>query len=200
MPFLARNFKHIQYYYNFLQWRHLASSYTTIQANLIISTVFYNIIQYFLKYELGPKTSKIGRGVCQNLFFFDRTPPLPPPYCAIALLSSTITLGLSRHLHTALPTHRFFITFFWTLLLGLHILRWQETVIIRLIYTNVSSWLSRHINATTTIFILYLHKKLSIPVVLLAVHSSCTSRCPQTILIQEKTIFFIVMTPANHLD
>ena len=91
---------------------------------LIIGTVFYNIIQYFLKYELGPKTSKIGRGVCRNLFFIDRTPPLPPPYCAIALLlKNNHSYICPDTFILRCPPIGSFYHIFWTLLLGLHILQ-----------------------------------------------------------------------------
>ena len=59
-------------------------------------TVFYNIIQYFFKNELETLNTKISRGVCGNFFFIDKTSPIPPPYCVIALISRTINLIFTR--------------------------------------------------------------------------------------------------------
>ena len=45
------------------------------------------------KKKCFPLTSIFDRGVCQNIFIFNKTPPpLPPPYCDIALLLSSMTL------------------------------------------------------------------------------------------------------------
>ena len=58
--------------------------------------------------------------------------------------------------------------------------------------------ISAHTRNKDDIYFIF-SKILSVPDVLLAVHSAYTSRCPQTILKQNLKIC-IVMTPANHLN
>ena len=113
----------------FRQRRHLKTSYTkrfiTSQNNNltkhILGTVFYNIIQYFLKYKFHPIASKIDRGVCRNLFFLRQNPPPPatvlrqspvfkrnnpllvptPKYCAAHPSVLLISIFWSQDLNTA---------------------------------------------------------------------------------------------------
>ena len=115
-----------------------------------------------------PFINKWQRGLPKS--FFINKPPLPTPYWYRALLLSAINLIIrQQHLHTALPTHRFFSSTFFCLTrqLGLNSFHWQDTIIVK----NLYSWVV-----------------LSVPVVLLAVHSTCPSRCPLTILVLYKRL------------
>ena len=127
-------------------------------------------------------------------FFIDKTPPIPPPYCDIALILRTINLIFTRTQIPRCPPLGSFHEKF-TRKIGLKKQKKKHYFYLQLII----AWLSRLTRATKTIFILFLQEILTIPDVLLAVHSSYTSRCPQTILKQKKKIC-IVMTPANHLN
>ena len=50
--------------------------YLSIQINFFI--IYFTVFTVFFKKMITtPFTSAIVRGVCQNLFFFGRTPPLP---------------------------------------------------------------------------------------------------------------------------
>ena len=58
----------------------MAHNYICIQIYTFLK-YFYSIVQYFLKNELGQITSKINRGVCQNLFYRQNPPPPATVLC-----------------------------------------------------------------------------------------------------------------------
>ena len=80
--------------------------------NILYVTIF---LHYFLKNELETYYTKVGRGVCRNLFLSTTPPPLPPPYCVIALLLRAIILWVCRETLYHAATPRFFTRTFYTI-------------------------------------------------------------------------------------
>ena len=75
----------------------IPNHYTHVQFTILgfFTNILYFTI-FFLKNELLTFNSKIYRGVCQHLFYIDKTPPIPPPYCDIALILRAIILIFPR--------------------------------------------------------------------------------------------------------
>ena len=75
----------------------IPNHYTHVQFTILgfFTNILYFTI-FFLKNELLTLNSKIYRGVCQHLFYIDKTPPIPPPYCDIALILRAIILIFPR--------------------------------------------------------------------------------------------------------
>ena len=102
----------------------------SMRTNYNIFWIFnnrYSILQYytiFFKIRTRPKNIKNWQGGLPKSFFIDRTPPLPPPYCAIALLlKNNHSYICPDTFILRCPPIGSFYHIFWTLLLGLHILQ-----------------------------------------------------------------------------
>ena len=139
---------------------------------------------FFKKRTRNVLTRKSAGGFAE-IFFYRQNPPHPATVLWHCPDFKNNKSYFYPHPNTTLPTPRFFSRKIHTK----NRVKKKHYFYLQLII----AWLSRLTRATKTIFILFLQKLLSIPEVFLAVHSSCTSRCPQTILIQERN--FVVMTP-----
>ena len=86
----------------FIQRRHLCHSYLHF---LYKYTVCYNIFTLFFKKRTQDILHESRQGGLPKSFFIDNTPPLPPPYCVIALLLRAIILWFCRDTlyHAATP-------------------------------------------------------------------------------------------------
>ena len=154
-----------------------------IHYQLNRTTFFFKF--YNTKIKIHPITSKIDRGGCRLFFKSAYPPPSHPVLCKSPAIKSNDSYyqTTTPKYCAAHPSVLFICIFFWT----------RDLTLTHYLIQSQKNWqldsISMVISAHTrdTIFIIQLQQILSVPVVLLAVHSSCSSRCPQTILGQVKT-------------